>query len=289
MVEMGAHFDAVLKPRMQKVVYAQSWKDGKPVSQGGQFGGISHAFKTIRLESYEDTLNNLAFQNDAAAKNRQKALDQNAGFKREYMLKYWLEFETRGSPSLLNIAQFDDPTAYKLKIKKPGSDEYEEKAVDLAESFSYLIGLHVEHLGEWRSFCGNFKRESDPELPGDETTRLLLDGAIEETAEQTAQEMAKSAWLFRSVSGRVCRTPGDMANTCRVLVIWRKLTGNLEQDNAMLDEYFTQHCAQYRAQGIDLIYVNASSNLANLRRDDEHWEVRLIEAAFHQKMWDGQE
>ena len=56
----------------------------------------------------------------------------------------------------------------------------------------------------------------------------------------------------------------------------------------MLDEYFTQHCAHYRAQGIDVIYVNASGNLANLRRDDEHWEVRLIEAAFHQKMWDGQ-
>ena len=282
MVEMGAHFDAVLKPRMQKVVYSQSWKDGKPVSQGGQFNGISHAFKTIRLESYEDTLNNLAFQSDAAAKKRQDALDKNAGFRREYMLKYWLEFETRGSPSLLNIAQFDDPTAYKLKIKK--SDEYQEKAVDLAESFNYLIGLHVEHLGAWRRFCGSFRRDPDPELPKDQDTRLILDGAMIETAQETAD----GAWLFRSVIGRVCRTPGDMKSTERMLVIWRKLTGNLEQDNVMLDEYFTQHCAQYRAQGIDVIYVNASGNLADLRRDDEHREVRLIEAAFHQKMWDGQ-
>jgi len=31
LVEMGQYFDTVLKPRIQKVVYADTWKNGKPV------------------------------------------------------------------------------------------------------------------------------------------------------------------------------------------------------------------------------------------------------------------
>lgn len=271
MVEMGNYFDAVTRPRMQKVVYSQDWKDGKPVSRKG----ISHAFKYIRLESYEDTLNNLSFKDDAA---RDQALQSNDDFRRDYMLKYWLEFETKDSPSLLNIEQFDDPTGYKLTLKKPGSDEYEEKPVDLVESFNWLIGLHVDHLDMWRSYSASFKREPDPELPGDDATRLILDGRMEESQD--------GKWLFRKVEGRVCRTPGDMNNTDRVLVIWRKLTGNLEEDNLMLDEWFKKYRLSTQDSEFDVIYVNGSNNLPNLRQDDEHWKVRLIEEAFHQQMWD---
>jgi adenine-specific DNA-methyltransferase len=271
LVEMGAYFDDVTRPRMQKVIYSQDWKDGKPVSRDG----ISHAFKYIRLESYEDTLNNLSFMDDAA---RDQALQSNDAFRRDYMLKYWLEFETKGSPSLLNIEQFDDPTGYKLTLKKPGSDEYEEKPVDLVESFNWLIGLHVDHLDMWRNFHASFKREPDPELPGDDATRLILGGRMEESKD--------GKWLFRKVEGRVCRTPGDMNNTDRVLVIWRKLTGNLEEDNLMLDEWFKKYRLSTQDSEFDVIYVNGSNNLPNLRKDDEHWKVRLIEEAFHQQMWD---
>lgn len=270
-VEIGDYFDAVTKPRIIKNVYSKDWRDDKPLSREG----ISHAFKYIRLESYEDTLNNLSFKDNAA---RDQALQSNDDFRRDYMLKYWLEFETKDSPSLLNIEQFDDPTGYKLTLKKPGSDEYEEKSVDLVESFNWLIGLHVDHLDMWRSYSASFKREPDPELPGDDATRLILDGRMEESKD--------GKWLFRKVEGRVCRTPGDMNNTDRVLVIWRKLTGNLEEDNLMLDEWFKKYRLSTQDSEFDVIYVNGSNNLPNLRQDDEHWKVRLIEEAFHQQMWD---
>ena len=45
-----------LVPRLKKVVYSTDWKEGKPQTRDT---GISHAFKIVRLESYEDTLNNL--------------------------------------------------------------------------------------------------------------------------------------------------------------------------------------------------------------------------------------
>jgi len=43
-------------------------------------------------------------------------LEENTALKRDYMLKYWLDFETMGSPSLLNIDRFDDPRNYHLEI-----------------------------------------------------------------------------------------------------------------------------------------------------------------------------
>ena len=58
-------FETVTKPRIQKVIYAKDWKDGKPNPLGGTRTDApsqnSHCFKTIRLESYEDALNNLKF------------------------------------------------------------------------------------------------------------------------------------------------------------------------------------------------------------------------------------
>lgn len=270
-VEMGNYFDDITKPRIQKAIYSKDWNSGKPVSREGS----SHCFKYIRLESYEDALNNLTFREDAT---RNQALTKNDEFRRDYMLKYWLDFETKGSPSLLSVQQFADPTAYMLKIKKPGSDEYVEKSVDLIETFNWLIGLHVDHIDAPRIFGGKFKREADPELPNDQTTRLILDGKLAEDA--------NGKWWFRKVEGRVCRTPGDKKNMDKVLIIWRKLTDNLEEDNLMLDEWFKKYRLSTQDSEFDVIYVNGSNNLPNLKRTDENWKVCLIEEAFHQKMWD---
>ena len=268
LVEMGSHFGTTLRPRIEKSVYSSNWKNGKPKSRNG----ISHAFKYVQLESYEDSIQNLGLlpPPDLPAKD--------GNFARDYMLRYWLDFETKGSPSLLNIEWFDDPTAYKMKIKKPGTDEYVEKAVDLVETFNWLIGLHVEHLDRWRSYDAAFKREVDPELPGDTNTRLMLVGALKETDD--------GAWRFRKVEGYTLRTPGDHNDREKALVVWRKLTGDLEQDNLMLDEWFRKYRLSANDTEFDVIYVNGSNNLPNLRQAEETWKVRLIEEAFHQAMWD---
>lgn len=270
LIEMGDYFDRASKPRVMKAAYSSEWKDGKPVSRDG----LSHAFKYLRLESYEDALNNLALRSSPDMKSA------NDAFQRDYMLKYWLDFETKGSPSLLNIETFDDPTDYRLNIKTPGTDEYTERAVDLVETFNWLIGLHAEHLDRWRGFDAKFKREPDPELPKDETTRLILDGKL------TESDAGK--WRFRKVEGYTLTVPGDDTSRENTLVIWRVLTGNLEEDNLMLDEWFRKYRLSTQDSEFDVIYVNGSNNLQNLRRDEETWKVRLLEEAFHQAMWDAE-
>jgi len=151
LVEMGDYFDTVLKPRIQKVVYSRDWKDGKPKPDSdGNLNGISHCFKYLRLESYEDTLNNLILKPRTQQQNG--LLEANPSLREDYMLGYWLDVETADSPSLLNIEQFENPFNYKLNIATGSVGATKPTRVDLVETFNYLIGLTVKHIDTVRGF-----------------------------------------------------------------------------------------------------------------------------------------
>ena len=145
LIEMGEHFDAVLKPRLQKLIYSTDWKSGKPVSRAGS----SHLFKYLRLESYEDALNNLELRRTP---EQDDLLGRHAPLREDYMLRYQLDVETRDSASLLNLAQFSNPFAYQLKIATGSVGESRPMNVDLIETFNYLLGLRVSHTDTIRGF-----------------------------------------------------------------------------------------------------------------------------------------
>jgi adenine-specific DNA-methyltransferase len=67
----------------------------------------------------------------------------------------------------------------------------------------------------------------------------------------------------------------------KTLIIWRKLTGNPEEDNLVLDEWFTKQDYSAKDSEFDLIYVNGRNNIENLKAPDDTWKVRLIEEDFH--------
>jgi adenine-specific DNA-methyltransferase len=109
LVEQGEYFDTVTKPRVQKVVYSADWKEGKATAL---LTGISHAFKVLKLESYEDTLNNLQLRRSEAQQSLLDKLPQSA--QDDYLLRYLLDIESRGS--LLSVEQFNKPFDCKLKV-----------------------------------------------------------------------------------------------------------------------------------------------------------------------------
>ncbi len=131
--EMGDYFDRITRERIIKVIYSKDWKDGKPLSREG----ISHCFKYMSLESYEDTLNNLSLKQSEI---QQQTLAINPAFKEGYMLDYMLDVETQGS--LLNLEWFANPFNCFLNVTR--NNELQPTKVDLVETFNYLIGLVVE-------------------------------------------------------------------------------------------------------------------------------------------------
>ncbi|RMD66429.1 site-specific DNA-methyltransferase [Candidatus Parcubacteria bacterium] len=137
LVEMGEYFDTVLLPRIKKVTFSPEWKDGKPRRMATQeeFERGPRVVKVIRLESYEDALNNITFDE----KSGQKALNL---FGDEYLLRYMLKWESKKSETFLDVEQLQTPFSYKLRIHRDG--ETREQPVDLPETFAYLIGLDVE-------------------------------------------------------------------------------------------------------------------------------------------------
>jgi len=142
LVEMGDYFDTVLKPRVQKVVFSESWKGGAPVRQANpttsnnSYNGVSHCFKVLRLESYEDALDNIEF-NSGAAPGAELGLD----FSRDYELRYALDWESKDCPTRLAVAQLDTPFDYTLTLRRESGTV--EVKPDLPETFAYLIGLHT--------------------------------------------------------------------------------------------------------------------------------------------------
>lgn len=275
-VEMGRHFTEIMLPRMKKAIYSAQWKNGLPVwdKQGIARNDGGHIFKYSYLESYEDTLNNLITDTRAPQAEKGNSNSENA-----YLINYLLEVETRGSPSLLNIASFDNPLGYKLKSKKPTSFGHTEQQVDLAETFNYLIGLSATHLGAWHYFDSKFKRINDAALPNQKLGRMVIDG------EPT--EVNSGHWGFRNVLGHTLTIPGDLSFIEPTLIIWRTLSGNAEKDSLMLDRWFELTCQQLQDfDSIRVIYVNGSNNLARLLPKGSSKAVLLIEEKFHKSMWE---
>ena len=138
-VEQGEYFENVTKPRIQKVVYSTDWKDGKATAPQT---GISHAFKVLKLESYEDTLNNLQLRRSEAQQDLLDSLAPSA--QEDYLLSYLLDIESRGS--LLSVEHFNKPFDCRLKVAVDSAGAYEVRTIDLVETFNYLIGLRVKHI-----------------------------------------------------------------------------------------------------------------------------------------------
>ncbi len=168
LVEQGEYFDTVLKPRVQKVIYSKAWKDGKPVAEdkAESLQGVPQIVKVLKLESYEDTLNNLELHRSGLFDH----LPENA--QQDYLLNYMLNLESRGS--LLNVSHFEKPFDYGLNISTTSAGAYEWQKVDLVETFNYLIGAKVINVDDKRAEQGFVAVECRlPNQSADEKTLIF--------------------------------------------------------------------------------------------------------------------
>ena len=139
LMEAGDHFDRVLTKRIKKVMYAPEWADGKPKARPAEALGRGNPkiVKLLRVESYEDTCENLKL---ARSEDQQQLIEQTPELRNHYVLQYMLEVESRGS--LLSLDRFVDPFNVKLTISR--NNETQQVEVDMVETFNQLLGLRVQ-------------------------------------------------------------------------------------------------------------------------------------------------
>lgn len=124
-VEHEQYFDTDMLWRMRHVMYGKKVGVSRRLDYRG--GG---AVKYVRLESYEDALNNIEYTQNMP---RLPFAD--------YELRYMLTTETQGSNSLLNVKKLSRPFDYTLSVRTNG--RIRKRVVDLPETFNFLIGLRV--------------------------------------------------------------------------------------------------------------------------------------------------
>lgn len=145
LVEAGDHFDTALRQRVMKSVYTDNWNEGKPKSRDGSSALIHY----IRLESYEDTLDNLELVR-TAEQQRVLGTDGFEEARTDYLIHYMLDVESKGS--LLAPEWFEAPFDFRLAVKRgdvlrdldDGDDG--RVTVDLVDTFNWLLGLRVRTM-----------------------------------------------------------------------------------------------------------------------------------------------
>ncbi len=312
LVEAAQHFETVLVPRLKKVTYSPEWKNGKPTRKATdeEASRSPRIMKVVRIESYEDTLNNLHVTESApppdlppapagsvgsgsgpgllpAERGASAWRDPGDGAERgnlsgappdgelsdavrlgqRYPLRYLLDIETRGSRSLLDVGAFLNPDRYQLRVRRPGSDESHTSSVDLVETFNWLLGLRVRRMHAPERYRADVEADGDGCFSVIGSVALDLDGP----------------WQFRAIEG-------DLPDGRSALVIWRNRPGGddadgLARDNAVLEAWFRERRLQQEGRLFDVVWVNGDQNLQRHREAGETWEVRLVEADFHRRMF----
>jgi adenine-specific DNA-methyltransferase len=123
LVEMGAHFDTVLVPRIKKAAYSDKWKEGR-AQPGGR--AISQFFKYYSLEQYEDVLRRCSYNPDTPHQSYAEHAEE---FFRDYIF--------RSDKKFADVLDADTLT---LDFDKLYPD------IDFAETIANLLGLPIKRI-----------------------------------------------------------------------------------------------------------------------------------------------
>jgi len=257
-MEANSYFDNLIRPRVAKCSYSPVWKGGEPQTHDG---GVSTLVKCFTVESYEDALSNLPAPDGGL-------LDGRPEEEKDVMLRYAIDLEL--GPYILDLDIFRDPWGYEIEAQVAGNQEIRSNRVDLVETFNLLIGLKVHAYGPIERYGADFEKVDHDDGLG----RLAIVGRFRRDPE--------GPFAFQRVEGVL----NDGSDT-RVLVIWRTLTDDPEQDAAALDAWMERHREDTRERSehrdYHRIYVNGPVTLA--QPTQEIRTVFPIEQTFKDRMF----
>ena len=252
LVEMAGYFDTVLLPRIKKVAFSPEWKDGKPkrMATAKEAGRGPRIIKVVRLESYEDALNNIAF--DEASGQQALQFD-------DYLLRYMLKWETRRSETLLNVEKLARPFSYQLRIHRDG--ETRVRPVDLPETFNYLLGLRVRTRRVYSDVGCSGRDDREPSRVYSDVGRRDRDDR--EPGRLGTQSSRLQYLVYRGVTRQGRKTA----------VIWRETEGWKKEDYERDKQFVAEHKL---TAGADEIYVNGDALIPGARALEGLFKARMF-------------
>ena len=123
LIEMAEYFDTVIIPRIKKIAYSFSWKNGKPQDSDG----IGIFFKYYELEQYEDTLRKVKYEDSDLFDNPYQDPYNQYIFMKDLKLLEALEVDYENN-----------------KVKVDLSKLYSN--VDIPETLSNLLGKWIKKI-----------------------------------------------------------------------------------------------------------------------------------------------
>ena len=122
--ELGNHFNSVVLPRIKKVCYSDTWKEGK----AAKGKGASQFFKYFRLEQYEETLKRMDYSDGTPA----TLFDSTKPFEN------YVFFADKKFSDVLDAGSKD----LKVDLNKL------YKNIDIPETISNLIGYNIKAISK---------------------------------------------------------------------------------------------------------------------------------------------
>jgi adenine-specific DNA-methyltransferase len=115
-----------------------------------------------------------------------------------------LDVESQISASLLDLSQFENPFDYKLKVSTGSAGETRLTAVDLVETFNYLLGLQVRHIDSIRGFT-----VVQGKTPAGEKTLVIWRNMLEKSNSELDEFFVKQKYNTRDMEFDLIYVNGD--------------------------------------------------------------------------------
>jgi len=122
LTELGDHFKNVIIPRLKKITFSNTWKEGKPLSNVG----FSHCFKYFTLEQYAESLSKLVYE------------DKNTLPNQDIYHQYIFIKDLKMSDEVLKLEE--ESKQIKVDLTKL------HEQIDIPETLSHLTGKYIKQI-----------------------------------------------------------------------------------------------------------------------------------------------
>ncbi len=282
LVEMGEYFETVLKPRIQKVIYASQWKDGKPQ----ELTVLIDKLKKEKSELNKELNSLMGFQSEEEYEFQKQRLKGEIQRVEEQIARTEEDGKignSFGSVShcfkYFRLESYEDALNNLLVEDKSGELKFSSRDEREEYMLKYVLDLETkdsQSLLNLDGFTDPFSYSMDILENGAlkkknmdlvETFHYLLGVNVKRYHRREEVQTEKTSFLVQCVEG-------ELRSGEKILIVWRTVPEDAVGANKQLKTYLEK---KFTLKDFDKLYINGDSIIEN---------AELLEEHFHKAMFD---